>query len=112
MPPTTTNSDLTYEKKLGLALQSIEASENPNIRQIARLYDILRATLGHRLRGRPSRHDAQQSNRKLTPTEEQTLLQRIISLDERGLSPSLPLVRRMADVLLQKHVSDASIGQL
>ncbi len=92
MPPTTTNKDLPYETRLDSALQAIETLENPKIQQISYLYNIPRTTLRDQLRGRVSRHDAQLCNRKLTPTKDQLLLQRIIALDEQGLSPTLPFI--------------------
>lgn len=104
--------DIPREKRLETALEVIRSREISSIRAAASLYQVSYATLSRRLRGQASRSDGQAPNRKLTPTEEQTLLQRIISLDERGLSPSLPFVRRMADLLLQERVPDASVGQL
>ena len=81
-----TNEDILYETRLNLALQAIQSSQAPSIRATAALYNIPRTTLQDQL------CNAQVNNRKLTPTEEQALLDRIISLDERGLSPTLPLV--------------------
>ena len=103
--------DIPREKRLELALEVIRSHQPPSIRAIAALYQVSYSTLSRRLRGQVSRSNGQVHNRKLTPTEEQTLFQRIVSLDERGLSPSLPLIRKMANVLLQKRIPNASVGQ-
>ena len=46
----------------------------------------------------------------MTPAEENIPFGRVLSLDERGLSPTLPFVRRMAN-LLQERMPDALTGQ-
>ena len=104
--------DIPGEKRLELALEAIRSRQLPSIRAAASLYQVSLATLSRRLRGQPSRCNGQAPNRKLTPIEEQALRQRIISLDERGFSPALPFVRKMANLLLQKRVPGASVGQL
>ena len=106
-----TNEDIPYKTRLNLALQAIQSSQVRSIRAAAALYNIPRTTLQDQLHGGGTRHDAQVNNRKLTPTEEQALLDRIISLDERGLSPTLPLVRQMADLLLSQREPLSSVGE-
>ena len=105
-----TNEDIPYETRLNLALQAIQSSQGSSIRAAAALYNIPRTTLQDQLHGTVMQRDAQINNRKLTPTEEQALLDRIISLDEHGLSPTLPLVRRMANLLLSQRGQSSSVG--
>jgi hypothetical protein len=92
------NTTIPYENRLDLALKAIELSQVTSIRAAAALYGVSRATLQNRLRGRVTRRDAQVNNRKLTSTEELALLDRIKSFDDHGLSPTLPFVRRMANL--------------
>ena len=92
MPPTVTTHTLPYEERFNLAIQAIQLSQVPSIRAAAALYDVPETTLKDRLRGRVARKDAQINNRKLSPTEEQALLQRIASMDERGMPPTLPFI--------------------
>jgi len=89
MPPTTTTETLPYEERFNLALQAIELFQVLSIRIAAALYDVPATTLQDRLNGHIARKDAQVNNRKLSPTEEQALLQRIVSMDERGMPPTL-----------------------
>ena len=108
----TSDSDIPHEERVELALKAIRLCQLPSIRAAAALYQVSYSTLSRRLRGQTSRSNGQVPNRRLTPTEEQTLLQRIISLDECGHPPTLPFVRKMADILLQKRVPNTSVGQL
>ncbi|KAM4066302.1 DDE superfamily endonuclease [Hirsutella rhossiliensis] len=97
-----TNQRIPYEIRIDLAIQAIQSSQVPSIRAAATLYDVTRAILQNRLHV---------NNRKLTATEEQALLNRIISLDERGFSPTLPFVRRMADLLLSQRAPGSAVGK-
>jgi hypothetical protein len=60
-----------------------------------------------------SRRDSQPSNRKLSSTEEETLIQWILSIDQRGIPPTRASVRRSADLLAQRSESTApqTVGQ-
>ena len=53
------------------------------------------------------RRESQIMNRKLTPTEETTLVQWILSMDQRGLPLRAPHIRRMAQILLDERVNPA-----
>lgn len=52
------------------------------------------------LKGRTTRENAQTRNRKLSPTEESTLVQWILSMDEPGKPLRVATVREMANILL------------
>lgn len=106
-----TNQRIPYETRTDLAVQAIQSSQVPSIRAAATLYDVSNTTLQRRLHGRVTRRVAQVNNRKLTATEEQALLNRIISLDGRGFSPTLPFVRRMANLLLSQRAPGSSVGK-
>ena len=101
---------IPYEERINLAISAIQASTVQTIRQAAALYDVDRTTLARRLRGRATRRDAQASNRRLTPSEEQALINRIIELDNHAYSPTLSHVRQMADNLLQQRLPGSTVG--
>jgi hypothetical protein len=88
--------DVLYEDRINLALSALQSNQVPSLRKAAVLYRVAESTLRYHQRGYGFQRNAQVNNRKLTATEEKVLLQRIILLDNRGLSPSLPFVRRMA----------------
>ena len=96
------------EDRIILAANAFHARQFRSIRAAALAYDVPHSTLSHRLRGRHARLAAQVMNLKLLTTEETALVQWILSMDERGQSPTLAYVRRMADLLVSKRGSDAS----
>lgn len=89
--------------RIELAIQAYQKGQLPSIRSAAQSYDIPLATLAYRLQGRVPRRDFISPNRKLTLTEEETLIQWILSADERGLAPRHAFVRVMADLLLAER---------
>jgi hypothetical protein len=101
---------LLLQERLDLAIEAIKTSQVSNIRVASQLYNVPYATLYYRLQGWPTHRDAQVSNHKLTTTEEKTLLERIKTLDNNSYSPTLPLVRDMANLLLRKRLPTESVG--
>ena len=64
------------------------------------------STLRTRLRGILPKRETTSVNRKLSPVEEQSLVQWILDLNRRGFPPHIIDVRRMADVLLAARSQD------
>jgi hypothetical protein len=61
---------------------------------------VPRQTLSYRLHGRKARVDITANNQKLSNTEESSLKQWILDMDQRGLPPSHAIARKMANLLL------------
>ena len=95
------------EGRIILALQAYRKGQFSSLRAAARSYDVLYKTLTRRHKGTPSRADSTSPQLKLTQTEETTLLQWILSMDTRGISPTQALVREIAKILLTERVRDA-----
>ena len=51
----------------------------------------------------PTRRDTPPESSKLTQTEESTLVEWVLSMDQRGLAPTYDIVGQMANLLLQKR---------
>jgi hypothetical protein len=83
-----------------LATHALQLKQTQGQRQTSRVYNIPRTTLQRRLKGVRPKHETRPPNRKLSPVEEQSLVQWILDLDRRGFPPQIIDVRRMADVLL------------
>jgi hypothetical protein len=102
---------LLPEKRLDLAIQAFNSGQVASIRAASRLYEVPYTSVHNRLNGLTTRHNAQVNNRRLTSTEEKTLIQRIKLLDDNGFSPTLPFVRNMANLLLQQREPGCEVGK-
>ena len=91
------------EGRIALAIQAFKRGQFKSLKAATESYDVPYSTVRDRVNGYPSRRDSRPTNRKLTDTEESTLVQWILSMDQRGLSPRPDSVRQMANLLLQKR---------
>jgi hypothetical protein len=62
------------EGRIALALQAYKEGHFSSQRAAANAYDIPESTFRSRVKGVPARRDSQPTNRKLTNTEESTLV--------------------------------------
>jgi hypothetical protein len=98
------------EGRILLALQSIKPQGNLSVRQAAKAYNVSRTTLQYRRVGRPSRRDITPNSTKLTPLEEEAIVQYVLDLDTRGLPPRLSDVEDMANRLVVVR-ADEPVGK-
>ena len=91
------------EGRLELAIQAYNQGRFRSYRAAAKAYDILRSTLQQRINGMEPKLGSIAKNRLLTATEEETLVQWILSMDKRGMPPRIAVVRDMADLLVAQH---------
>jgi hypothetical protein len=96
------------EGRIVLALNAFQKGQFSSLRAAARAYNIPHITLTRRHKGAPSRADSTSPHLKLTQTEETTLVQWILSMDTRGMSPTQASVREMAELLLAERVEVVS----
>jgi hypothetical protein len=94
---------IEQEGRIQLAIQAYQNKEILSIREAARRFQVPYATLQYRCNGKPFRLDTRANNYKLTPNEEQSLLQWILSMDTRGSTPRPSMVRDMANILLAER---------
>jgi len=100
---------MQQEGRIALAIDALKQGHFTGVRGATKAYDVVRSTLQNRIKGRPARRDSRPTNRKLTDMEESTLVEWILSMDQRGLSPRSDSVRQIANLLLQKR-SNSSQG--
>src|SRR5450432_1634515 len=103
MPPPTTTSSVQQEGRIALAVEALKQGFFTSVRSAARSYDVPHMTLSRRVRDILARRDKRPTNCKLTATEELTLVQWILSMDQRGLAPRPEYVRQMANLLIAKR---------
>lgn len=89
-----------------LAIQALEKKEITSLSEASRRFDVPRSTLSGRTKGAIHRPSARANSRKLTAMEEESLLQWIISEENRGLVPLQSRVREMANCLLASRFFD------
>ena len=116
MPPPNNLQLGQKEGQIALAVQAYNQGYFSSQRAAASAYDVPESTLRSRVKGIRTRCDSEPRNRKLTTTEESTLVQWILSMDQRSLPPRPDSVRQMANLLLEKRSdlgqgSGSSIGK-
>ena len=102
---------LYQEGRLDLAYQAYKQGDFQTHTAAAKAYDVPPKKLKRRLAGIQPRLGSIAKNRLLTLTEEETLLQWILSMDRRGMPPRVTTVRQMASLLVAQHGGTASVGQ-
>jgi hypothetical protein len=82
-----TPKQIENERKEGCMLFAICALKTGSISSIgeaAKIYNVHRTTLTHRLRGRPARVNTRANYHKLTDLEEQTFVEWVLDMDSRS----------------------------
>ncbi|KAM4061942.1 DDE superfamily endonuclease [Hirsutella rhossiliensis] len=107
----TGDQSVPREERVLLAVRAYQQGQFKSTRKAAAAYDVPQSTVSDRLRGVIRRRDAQMNNLKLTATEETALVQWILSMDERGMPPTVAYTRRMANLLLSERGKDPFVGR-
>jgi transposase len=103
MAPPNNTQPAHNEGRIAIAMQAIKQGHFSSVRAAAQAYDISKSTLGRRVKGINARRDSVPINQKLTTTEESSLIEWILSRDQRGLPVGSDYIRQMANLLLQKR---------
>jgi hypothetical protein len=111
MAPPPQQTALFQEGRLVLAEQAYKQGHFQSINAAAESYDVPKSILHTRLNGVQPKRGSIAANRLLTSTEEEMLVQWILSMDRRGMPPRLAAVRQMAGILLRQHRPGASVGE-
>ena len=85
------------EGNILLAMSAFQSGQCANVFAAAKAYNVDHKTLYRRINGGISREDYTPTNKKLSLIEEEVIVKNILKLDAQGLSPSISLVREMAD---------------
>jgi len=87
------------EGSILLAISAFQSGQCASISAAAKGYNVPKTTLIRRIHGGTAREDYTPTNKKLSCTEEEVLVTAILKLDAQGLSPTISLVREMADTI-------------
>lgn len=88
------------ESKTILAIQAFQQGQFRSIRAAARAYRVPHGRVTRRLKGATYEHDIRPITSKLTTTEEETLLERILDLDNKGFPARIAVVGEIANIIL------------
>ena len=99
MPPKPQNPE-NQEGRIQLAISSLKNSQIPSVRQAASIFQVPETTLRRRLHGTSTRSEKRANCHKLSQNEEESIVQWILSLDQRGAAPRPAHVQQMANILL------------
>ena len=96
-------TQLSTEERMQLAIQAIDDGYASSLRSIATNYGVPHTSLYYRYTGRSTRNQMASNQRKLTKAEETILKQWILSMDDRGMGPTIDYTRCMANLLLEQR---------
>jgi len=111
MPPQPRQEAVFREGRILLAVQAYQRNEFPSFLATAKAFDIPRRTLQRRIEGIQAQRGSTPKNCFLTPTEEESLVRQILSMDRRGTPPTLATVGVMAGLLASQHGKPATVGK-
>ena len=95
------------EGSILLAISALEPYQFTSISAAAKAYNISKATLARRINGVTSRENYITLNKNLTQAEEEVLVREILKLGSQGLSPTISLVKDMADTICKVREAPA-----
>ena len=87
MPQPNNTQLMQREGRIALAMDALKHGHFTSVRDAAKSYDLVHTTLQRRVNRQLAQCNSQPTNCKLTDIEESTLVQWILSIDQRGLSP-------------------------
>src|SRR3954454_8151270 len=105
---------LQKEGRLLLALQAYKTGQIKKLGTAAKTYDVSLMTARHHAAGIQPKRGSHALNRLLTPVQEDSLRQWILSMDQCGMPPKIAIVQQMARILAAQGTGSATplpIGQ-
>ena len=101
------NSYAAIEERISDAIKVAQSQKKPNIRALARDFNVPYSRLYGRFNGQPSRSERPPTNSALDSYQEKALIRWIQQLDDLYIPPTPKLVEQQANKILQ-HQTDAS----
>jgi hypothetical protein len=89
------------EGRIQLAISALKKGQISSICRAAKTFDVPKSTLRGRLNGCQYRIEKRANGHRLSPTQEESLVEWILSRDLRGVLPRPSHIQEMANILLQ-----------
>lgn len=100
-----------YESTIQEALQELNSDATKSIRAVAAACNVSEATLRRRRKGGTTRRIAHEQHQRLTPVQEQFLVDWMIEQDAQGYPPSHARAREMAARILELNGDKGALGK-
>ena len=97
---------LFKEGRILLSLNAYKQGQFTSFRKATSTYDVPRSTAQRRHQGIAPKLGHIAPNRRLTPAQEESLKQWILSRDQRGMPPRIATLREIASVLAAQRAED------
>ena len=97
------NPSSEIEIRIASALETYRSSNTPNIKALAREFDVPYGRLYGRIKGRVSRNTRPSPSRALNQEQEAALIHWITLLDNAHASPATLMVQQCANQILHRH---------
>ena len=90
---------MAHNARIAEAIADLETQDCLNIAAIARKYQVARTTLSDRFKGKSSTIEDTNSyvRQKLTSTQEETLIEYVNKLNDRGFPPTPQILKNIAE---------------
>jgi DDE superfamily endonuclease/Tc5 transposase DNA-binding domain len=99
-------NSMAHNTRIAEAITDLKRQDRPNIAATARKYGVDRSTLSRRFRGETGTiQDATSYSRKqLTTTQEETLIEYVNKLNDRGFPPTPQILKNIAESIAKTHL--------
>jgi hypothetical protein len=111
MPTPQQQEALYREGRIELAIKAHKQDKSTSFRKVTGLFDVPRSAAQLRVKGIKPKRDSPASNRRLTPAQEESLKEWILSMDQRGMPPRIATVRQMASLPAMQHPRGQPVGE-
>ena len=99
------------EGRLILAINAYKQGQFQSFQAATSTYNVPRTTAQQHDKGIKAKRGSIASNRRLTPAQEESLKQWILSMDQRGMPPRATTVREMASLLATQRARSQPVGE-
>jgi hypothetical protein len=90
---------MAHNERIAAAITDLESQSRPNITATAKKYNVARTTLSDRFKGKSTTIEEINSyvRQQLTTTQEETLIEYVNKLNDRGFPPTPQILKNIAE---------------
>jgi Tc5 transposase DNA-binding domain len=97
---------MAHNKRIAAAITDLESQSRPNIAATAKKYNVARTTLSDRFKGKSTTIEETNSyiRQQLTTTQEETLIEYVNKLNDRGFPPTPQILKNLAESVVKTRL--------